>query len=643
MTVTFNIAPQPTWRFFYPNDWSDASLAFTPLVNGQIYTYSSLDRTPKSVYTSTTGMTAFPNPIILNANGEPDAGEGFNPIYWRLDPSNQTDLYYVEVRSPATSMSPLGTLIYSWDKYDGSELFPGGGNSGAPEERNFLSNPDFRFWSSGTIFAITTALSTLTADDWYLEKDQTTGTITVSQVVNSTSLTIPTFYPTPYGLNINITDFGTNAGIALSKRINDVYTLAGVITTVTVKAKVGAGAGTLLFNVIQNFGTGGSSPVTTPFTLTPTMNTGYQNLSATVTIPSIAGKTIGQYRDDYLKFQFLNTSQASINITLQEPQIQIGNIINNYQYASRFDETYMLLPTFLNFQTGWILHGQIFSSIPGWVILNDGTIGDATSNGSVRANTDCYNLFALLWNTFNEFICPIYDSTGLLIAKSTDADATTAWTANRAISVPRLASRVVGNTGVGVIDSIVTFSNSGGDLLGTLTSSGASLTGLIFTGTPISFLANGGTLPTGITASPHTYYAVPITSTTFKISDTSPANAAAGTVIAYTNPGSGTLHFHSGYLARSLGDLVGQESHWQLAGEVGAHTHIENLDNDGASPDIRHLITSTAAGSDSGIYIQPDATVTSVSKVNIYTDPNTQTSAFNVMQPTIFLNSFIKL
>jgi microcystin-dependent protein len=48
----------------------------------------------------------------------------------------------------------------------------------------------------------------------------------------------------------------------------------------------------------------------------------------------------------------------------------------------------------------------------GWVMMNDGTIGDASSGGTTRANADCSALFSLLWNNVSNTYAPVSGGRG---------------------------------------------------------------------------------------------------------------------------------------------------------------------------------------------------------------------------------------
>ncbi|HEV2263722.1 MAG TPA: hypothetical protein VGR79_04230 [Stellaceae bacterium] len=77
----------------------------------------------------------------------------------------------------------------------------------------------------------------------------------------------------------------------------------------------------------------------------------------------------------------------------------------------------------------------------GWVMMNDGTIGSASSGGTARANADCQNLFTLLWNNVSNTNCPV--STGRGTSASVD------WAANKTIQLPKALGRALAIAGSG--------------------------------------------------------------------------------------------------------------------------------------------------------------------------------------------------
>lgn len=82
--------------------------------------------------------------------------------------------------------------------------------------------------------------------------------------------------------------------------------------------------------------------------------------------------------------------------------------------------------------TGDIKFGLYSSAPTGWVKMNGGTIGNASS-GATRANADTSALFALLW-ALNATDSPILTSAGA--GSTRGADAATDFAANKRLTVP---------------------------------------------------------------------------------------------------------------------------------------------------------------------------------------------------------------
>jgi hypothetical protein len=76
----------------------------------------------------------------------------------------------------------------------------------------------------------------------------------------------------------------------------------------------------------------------------------------------------------------------------------------------------------------------------GWILANDGTIGNGSSGGTTRANADCANLFTLLWN-IDDSICPVSGGRG--------ASAAADFAANKTIAIPKTLGRALGIAGAG--------------------------------------------------------------------------------------------------------------------------------------------------------------------------------------------------
>lgn len=77
----------------------------------------------------------------------------------------------------------------------------------------------------------------------------------------------------------------------------------------------------------------------------------------------------------------------------------------------------------------------------GWLVCNGGTIGNASSNGTARANADTSDLYTLLWDNYSNTLLPIFTSAGAPTTRGGSAAADFA--ANKALSLPDMRGRVM--------------------------------------------------------------------------------------------------------------------------------------------------------------------------------------------------------
>lgn len=75
----------------------------------------------------------------------------------------------------------------------------------------------------------------------------------------------------------------------------------------------------------------------------------------------------------------------------------------------------------------------------GWLIEGSGTIGNASSGATARANADTEDLFTFLWNNQSNTLLPIEDSTGTPTTRG--ADAATDFAANKRLPLPDPSDR----------------------------------------------------------------------------------------------------------------------------------------------------------------------------------------------------------
>jgi hypothetical protein len=77
----------------------------------------------------------------------------------------------------------------------------------------------------------------------------------------------------------------------------------------------------------------------------------------------------------------------------------------------------------------------------GWVLFNDGTLGDASSGATTRANADCSALFQLLWNKTVNADCAVSTGRG--------ANAAADFAAHKTIALPKVLGRALCIAGAG--------------------------------------------------------------------------------------------------------------------------------------------------------------------------------------------------
>jgi len=81
----------------------------------------------------------------------------------------------------------------------------------------------------------------------------------------------------------------------------------------------------------------------------------------------------------------------------------------------------------------------------GWLLAKGGTISNAASGGTVRANADCNELFNLIWDSMANAQMPLQDNTGTSVARGGSAQAD--FDANRRITIPDMQGKSFVGTG----------------------------------------------------------------------------------------------------------------------------------------------------------------------------------------------------
>jgi hypothetical protein len=202
-------------------------------------------------------------------------------------------------------------------------------NSGPIVGRNKILNGDFSIWQRGT-----SGGNGFLADRWYLNAGAATSFSQSRQSFTPGSAPVAG-YEGKYFWRNSITNVGSETAWYLNTYIEDVQTLAGQTTTFSFFAKADSNR-TISAYMLQRFGTGGSSNVSTTigtFSLTTT----WQRYTATFTMPSLSGKTIGT--DNLVQMFFAMNPASGLVLDLWGMQWEAGNQATPYHNATPNQQT----------------------------------------------------------------------------------------------------------------------------------------------------------------------------------------------------------------------------------------------------------------------------------------------------------------
>jgi len=190
--------------------------------------------------------------------------------------------------------------------------------------KNKIINGDFGIWQRGTTFT-SIASNAYSADRWVVSKDKT-ATIT-QQTFTPGTAPVSGYEGTYYFRQV----ISGGSYYALIQKIEDVRQLAGQTVTLSYWAKADASV-TNTAGYAQNFGSGGSSQVS-GYASNNTITTSWQRFTATFSIPSISGKTIGT--SSFFGIQPILIQNATTHtIDIWGMQLEVGSTATAFQTAT---------------------------------------------------------------------------------------------------------------------------------------------------------------------------------------------------------------------------------------------------------------------------------------------------------------------
>ena len=201
--------------------------------------------------------------------------------------------------------------------------------------RNKILNSDFSIWQRGTSFTLTNATETYCADRFRFSTYAASGGLTglVSQQAFTPGTAPVAGYEGTYFARL--TNSSSASAWQIRQRIEDVRTLAGQTVTFSfwVKASVSLPNTDLRAQYVQVFGTGGSTSVAADMG-SFTISTSWERKTFTVTLPSVAGKTIGA--GSYLDITFYQGANATNSSTIDTWgwQLEAGSVATPFTTAT---------------------------------------------------------------------------------------------------------------------------------------------------------------------------------------------------------------------------------------------------------------------------------------------------------------------
>ena len=197
--------------------------------------------------------------------------------------------------------------------------------------KNAIINGDFGIWQRGTSFS-NPASGSYIADRFLINYDGTGATRTLSQQTFTPGTAPVAGYEGTFFYRYAHTVAGT-AGTynnILEQYVEDVRVFAGQTVTYSFWAKAGS-AISLTMGIAQNFGSGGSAVVGVG-TQSISLTTSWTRFSYTVSIPSVAGKTIGTSSKLDAYVQLAPNTVATIDFW--GVQLEAGSVATAFQTAT---------------------------------------------------------------------------------------------------------------------------------------------------------------------------------------------------------------------------------------------------------------------------------------------------------------------
>jgi len=474
MAISYLLAPIPKWVLIN-NEGTVAGGA-------KLYTYRSLNKIQqKIVYQDAGGTIPWTNPIIFDLNGVQ------GPFYWAVDSADLSDTYYLEAYDSDDN------LLWTMDDYFPPGTGGGGNVTTYVPLTNYISNNQFIDHIDDTANPIGVTNLVIAPSN---HKGFTPALINpvistfgvvgpdIRFVKNNTlatdQITFPLFPLASAPLIGDVTPVEyvryqcTNSPLGETFKCfqfpitQKIKNLSNQAMTFKMWARVTATPVTLTVYVLQYFGSGTASSAEVRTSVgTLSLTTTWTNTPISLTIPDVAGKSIGtpglQTDDDALYIQVEMPLGSPCDVLFTKPALYLGTINPDLEFDD-YDQINSINSTP---RTGDIKTSLLSSAPNGWVAMNDGSIGNVGSGATNRANKDTFQLYKTIWDGVIDTWAPVSTGRG--------ASAVADFVAGKTLTLPKSLGRAMAGAGAGSGLPAYVLGQNAGTVSSSITLIGANL------------------------------------------------------------------------------------------------------------------------------------------------------------------------
>jgi len=195
-----------------------------------------------------------------------------------------------------------------------------------PTLKNKIINGDFQLWQRGVNVTVSTGQLVYQADRWRARCEGTGASSIYTQQPFTLGQTLVPGEPKFFAqMAVSSGGDATNGRVSLDHPIEDVRTASGKKVTVSFYARIASGSASVAVELTQAMGTGGSpSADVNTFLGKITLSTFFTRFSFTVTVPSLAGKTLGTNDNHALFLNLWMSAGTAFSARTGTLGIQVG-------------------------------------------------------------------------------------------------------------------------------------------------------------------------------------------------------------------------------------------------------------------------------------------------------------------------------